>query len=53
LVRRLTKADEVFWFRRPTKGDEVYEGVEISKGCPILEYDDGVVDVRVIQELMM
>jgi hypothetical protein len=29
------------------------EAVEISKGCPILEYDDGVVEVREIQELKM
>jgi len=29
------------------------EAIEISKGCPILEYDDGVVEVREIQELKM
>ena len=31
-----------------------YEGaVEISKGCPILEFEDGKVEVREIQELKM
>jgi hypothetical protein len=29
------------------------EAVEISKGCPILEFDDGIVEVREIQELKM
>ncbi len=29
------------------------EATEISKGCPILEYDDGVVEVREIHELKM
>ncbi len=29
------------------------EAVEISKGCPILEFDDGTVEVREIQELKM
>ena len=29
------------------------EAVEIGKGCPILEYDDGVVEIREIQELKM
>jgi len=27
--------------------------VEIAKGCPILEFEDGVVEVREIQELKM
>lgn len=27
------------------------EAVEISKGCPILEFDDGIVEVREIKEL--
>jgi len=35
------------------KADTYEEAVEISKGCPILEYDDGVVEVREIQELKM
>ena len=29
------------------------EAVEIAKGCPILEFDDGIVEVREIQELKM
>lgn len=29
------------------------EAVVISKGCPILEFDDGIVEVREIQELKM
>ena len=29
------------------------EAVEISKGCPILEFDDGRVEVREIKELAM
>jgi hypothetical protein len=29
------------------------EAVEISKGCPILEFDGGIVEVREIQELKM
>jgi hypothetical protein len=29
------------------------EAVEISKGCPILEFDSGIVEVREIQELKM
>ena len=29
------------------------EAVAISKGCPILEFDDGIVEVREIQELKM
>lgn len=33
------------------KADNYDEAVEISKGCPILEFDDGVVEVREIQEL--
>lgn len=31
--------------------DSFDEAVEISKGCPILEFEDGVVEVREIQEL--
>jgi hypothetical protein len=27
------------------------EAVEISKGCPILEFDDGLVEIRSIKEL--
>jgi hypothetical protein len=29
------------------------EAVELSKGCPILEFEDGMVEVREIQELKM
>jgi hypothetical protein len=29
------------------------EAVSISKGCPILEFEDGIVEVREIQELKM
>ena len=35
------------------KADSYDEAVEISMGCPILEYDDGIVEVREIQELKM
>lgn len=35
------------------KTDSYDEAVEISKGCPILEFEDGVVEVREIQELKM
>jgi hypothetical protein len=35
------------------KTDTYEEAVEIAKGCPILEYDDGKVEVREIQELKM
>lgn len=33
------------------KADSYDEAVEISKGCPILEFEDGVVEVREIHEL--
>src|SRR5437868_3164300 len=35
------------------KADSLDEAVEISKGCPILEYESGTVEVREIQELKM
>lgn len=35
------------------KAGSLEEAVEISKGCPILEYESGVVEVREIQELKM
>jgi hypothetical protein len=35
------------------KVDSFDEAVEISKGCPILEFDDGKVEVREIQEMKM
>ena len=35
------------------KADNYDEAVAISKGCPILEFEDGVVEVREIQELKM
>jgi hypothetical protein len=33
------------------KADTYDEAVEISKGCPILQFDDGTVEVREIQEM--
>ena len=35
------------------KANSLEEAVEISKGCPILEYESGIVEVREIQELKM
>ena len=35
------------------KADNYDEAVEIAKGCPILEFETGVVEVREIQELKM
>jgi hypothetical protein len=35
------------------KADNYEEAITISKGCPILEFDDGVIEVREIQELKM
>ena len=35
------------------KADSYDEAIEISKGCPILEFDSGIVEVREIQELKM
>ena len=35
------------------KAGSYEEALEISKGCPILEYDSGIVEVREIQELKM
>ena len=35
------------------KAADYSEAVEISKGCPILEFEDGLVEVREIQELGM
>ena len=32
---------------------DINDAVEISKGCPILEYETGIVEVREIQELKM
>ena len=29
------------------------EAMEISKGCPILEFENGIVEVREIQKLEM
>ena len=31
------------------KANTIDEAVEISKGCPLLEYEDGIVEVREIQ----
>lgn len=35
------------------KANSYDEAVEISKGCPILEFETGTVEVREIQELKM
>lgn len=35
------------------KADSYDEAVEISKGCPILAFDDGAVEVRELQEMQM
>ena len=35
------------------KADTYDEAVEIAKGCPVLEYSDGNVEIREIQELKM
>ncbi len=35
------------------KAADYNAAVEISKGCPILEFDDGLVEVREIKELKM
>ena len=35
------------------KADTYDEAVDLAKGCPILEFDDGIVEVREIQELKM
>ena len=35
------------------KADDFLQAVEISKGCPILEFDDGIVEVREIREMKM
>lgn len=35
------------------KADTIDEAVAISKGCPLLEFADGVVEVRKIEELSM
>jgi len=35
------------------KAESIDEAVEISKGCPILEFDDGIIEIREMQELNM
>ena len=35
------------------KAESYEEAVDLAKGCPILEFADGVVEVRIIQELKM
>lgn len=35
------------------KASNYDEAVGIAKGCPILEFDDGIVEIREIQELNM
>ena len=35
------------------KADSLDDAVEISKGCPIIEFESGIVEVREIQEFKM
>jgi hypothetical protein len=35
------------------KADSIEEAVEISKECPLLEHEDGVVEVRAIRSMEM
>ena len=35
------------------KASSYDDAIEIAKGCPILEFDDGKVEIRQIQELKM
>lgn len=35
------------------KADSYEDAVALAKGCPILEFDDGLVEVRAVQELRM
>jgi hypothetical protein len=35
------------------KANDYPHALEIAKGCPILEFEDGIVEVREIQELTM
>lgn len=35
------------------KAADYHAAVEISKGCPILEFEDGLVEIREIKELKM
>jgi hypothetical protein len=35
------------------KAENYDEAIAISKGCPILEFDDGVVEVREVHEMQM
>ena len=35
------------------KANTYDQALDIAKGCPILEFDDGIVEVREIQELKM
>ncbi|HEX9650303.1 MAG TPA: YciI family protein [Cyclobacteriaceae bacterium] len=35
------------------KADSYDQALEIAKGCPILEFESGIVEVREIQELKM
>jgi RNA polymerase sigma factor (sigma-70 family) len=35
------------------KAGDYDEAVEISKGCPILEFEDGLVEIREIHEIKM
>ncbi len=35
------------------KADSYDEAVEMAKGCPILEFEDGNVEVRLLQDMNM
>ena len=35
------------------KANDYDDAIDVSNGCPILEFDDGVVEVREIQEMKM
>lgn len=35
------------------KAEDLHAATELSKGCPILEFEDGKVEIREIQELKM
>lgn len=35
------------------KANDINHAVELSKGCPLLEFEDGVIEIRPIQHLEM
>ncbi len=48
-----TEGKEVIGGYLVCKADTMEEAVEISKGCPILHFDSGAVEVRPITEMTM